>query len=96
MDPIHAKMDWDYPQKLSAVFLKFPPSNKRSKNGEIPVKSRVYSIFSVEKTVESVKSLSPFSPFLKGERGEIPHLSTDDGKNFGGKVDKTVENVQNA
>ncbi|MBR3779041.1 MAG: hypothetical protein IKL13_04900 [Clostridia bacterium] len=44
------------PQKLSTVDPIFPPTNKRSKNGENPVKSRVCGSFSVEKTVENVKS----------------------------------------
>ena len=43
------------PQKLSTVRLTFPPANKRSKNGENPIKSRVCGGFSVEKTVENVK-----------------------------------------
>ena len=43
------------PRKLSTVHLTFPPTNKRSKSGENPLKSRVYSDFSVEKTVENVK-----------------------------------------
>ena len=42
-------------RKLSTVRPIFPPANKRSKNGENRVKSRVYGDFSVEKTVENVK-----------------------------------------
>ena len=43
------------PQKLSIVWLIFPPANKRSKTLENRVKSRVYGDFLVEKTVENVK-----------------------------------------
>ena len=65
-----------------------------SKSGENPLKSRVYAVFSVEKTVENVKDLCHFFTTGWVKVGNFPPFSTVKRENCCGKVDDSVENPE--